>query len=580
MRRAAAVMLAVSALSAPPAAQERVPASPPARPAGSAPDYARVFGLDRVHDMRIEVAGETFRAMQEDLRSVMPGFGFFAARGAGGARGGGAVPDFGVVPDVVGRMTAACSEKAADAACSIEGIDGKCTAFGQGPPMCLPAAPPGGGVAAGRGFGGGAPLALTTRDPAYVPVTVHYEGRTWSHVGMRYKGNSSLMMANVGRGGKLPFRLDFDQYENEFPATRNQRFFGFKKLTFSSNMGDDSQLREAFATEVFRDRGVPAARAAFYRVFVDTGAGPEYWGLFTMIEDPADGAMLDAQFGGRGGNLYKPDGRGADWTVFARDGFAKKTNKKPADFSDVESAIAALHAPQTDARAWRAGLEARFDVDLFLCWLAVNTAMQNWDVYGTFAHNYYVYGDPGQNGRLRWIPWDHNFSLGGFFGLPPGMAAGPPGGLFPGGGGPRGAGGAAPPVPFGLPGPGGPPNFGPAMLPMMFGGNDVLHRQAGPQWPLIGRLLADEVYAARYRQFLQQALRGLFAPDAAARRLRELHALIAPAIVGERGERPTHTTISSRAAFERSIDGPDGLVSFVRARHEAVRTALGAAAAR
>ena len=77
---------------------------------------------------------------------------------------------------------------------------------------------------------------------------------------------------------------------------------------------------------------MPAPRAAFYRVFVDSGAGPQYWGLYTMVEDPSDGAMLDAQFGGQGGNLYKPDGPGADWTKFDAEGFEKKTNDKEADF--------------------------------------------------------------------------------------------------------------------------------------------------------------------------------------------------------------------------------------------------------
>ena len=142
---------------------------------------------------------------------------------------------------------------------------------------------------------------------------------------MRYKGNSSLVMASAGATGRIPFRLHFDRYEDEHPQIENQRFYGFRELTFSSNFSDDSQIREALATEIFGDQGVPAPRAAFYRVMVDVGQGFEYWGLDTMIEDPDDGAMLDAQFGGRGGNLYKPDGPGADWTSFVAEGFEKKT---------------------------------------------------------------------------------------------------------------------------------------------------------------------------------------------------------------------------------------------------------------
>ena len=563
----------------------QAPVTPvPARPAGwqaathgdsAPPDYARLFGTDTVHELRIVIAPDRFRAMQDDLQSLAPsigaGMGLALGAGAAGGRAGGPLGPGGlqeIAAAFAQGIAAACTEKASNASCSVNGIEGRCTELAAGPRLCLPegigkliAGLPAGGAGpdVGLGFGpppapgAGGPLSMTSRDPIYVPVTVQHDGRVWTHVGMRYKGNSSLMFAGIGGSGKIPFRLDFDRYEDEFPETRNQRFYGFQKLTFSSNFGDDSQIRELFATEAFRDRGVPAARAAFYRVFVDTGSGPEYWGLYTMIEDPADGAMFDAQFGGRGGNLYKPDGPGANWTQFAREGFPKKTNERQADFSDVEAAITALHAaPGPGSAAWRAALEARFDADLFLRWLAVSTALQNWDAYGTFAHNYYLYGDPGQKGRLRWIPWDHNFALG----------AGPFG--FGGGGFVPGGGGNAP-APF--------------QLPAMFrgGGDDILHTQRGSQWPLISRLLADEVYAARYREHLARALEGLLAPDASAARMRQLHALITSSVAGDGRERPSHTTISSAGAFEQSIDGPGGLREIVERRHAAIRKALAAA---
>jgi spore coat protein CotH len=387
---------------------------------------------------------------------------------------------------------------------------------------------------------------------------------------MRYKGNSTLMSASMSGTKKTPFRLDFDRYEDERPEIRNQRMYGFSKLTFSSNAHDASLLHEVMATEVFRDRGVPAARAAFYRVFVDTGSGAEYWGLYSMIEDPSDGAMLDAQFGSHSGNLYKPDGPGATWASFDAESFEKKNNKPQADWSDVSAAIAALHAPQHDRRAWRSALEARFDVDLFLRWLAVNTAIDNWDVYGTMAHNYYLYADPAKHSQLRWIPWDNNEAFGRSGG--------------PGRGGPRGGGGRGD---FFVPGPGGPPPDGqrpggpggpgrPGGPGQRFGGpgssDDVLHTRTGDQWPLIRILLDDEVYAERYRQHLRHALGGLFAPDSAAKRMRELHALISRAAIDD----PT----VSREAFEQSVDGPGGMIEFVKRRHELVRAAIDGARAR
>jgi hypothetical protein len=173
--------------------------------------------------------------------------------------------------------------------------------------------------------------------------------------------------------------------------------------------------------------------------------------------------------------------------------------------------------------------------------------IENWDAYGLFPHNYYLYGDPARGGRLRWIPWDHNFS----FGLAPRF--GPP----PGGG----RGGLPPGVPA----------FGGGPIPA-FGGGDVLHRQVTEAWPLIRLLLADEVYAARYRAFLRASLEGLLEPAAFERRARALHAMIASSLVGERS---SHSTINSREAFEQALDGPNGLIARLRARQDAVRAALG-----
>jgi spore coat protein H len=516
-----------------------------------APDYARLFAMNTVHELRITIPPDRFREMQADLKTLGPAGGGLPGLGVPTGRGG--PPDFTALMEA---GLAACSGKAASTACSAGGTEGTCSSMFGGPLMCVPTA------LAGLAQGGA--LNLISRDPMYVPVSVQHDGRTWTKVGMRYKGNSSLMVATVGDNGKIPFRLDFDRYEDESPEIRNQRFYGFQKLTFSSNFSDDSQIREVLASEIFRDRGVPAPRAAFYRVFVDAGNGPEYWGLYSMIEDPADGAMLDAQLGGGSGNLYKPDGPGADWTRFAPEGFSKKTNESRADFSDVQNAVAALHAPATDPQRWRANLEAVFDVDLFLRWLAVNTAIDNWDAYGVMAHNYYLYGDAARGGRLRWIPWDNNMA----FGMGPGgfRVGGPPA-FARLGGPPPGARGGFPP-PAGMPFP-------------MFGGNrDVLHSQVGDRWPLIQRLLADDVYAARYRGFLEHALGGLLASEPLGKRVRELHALIAPSVVGDRGERPTHTTISSREGFERALDAPGGLLAQIQQRREAIRAALAGASAR
>lgn len=372
----------------------------------------------------------------------------------------------------------------------------------------------------GTGGGGPPPGGASDVEPDFVPVTVTYDGTTWHHVGMRYKGNSSLRTAWRQGVLKLPFRLDFDEFEDTYPETLDQRFFGFKKLTFSSGFKDASLMREKVCAELFRAAGVPAARGAFYEIYLDTGdgAGPRYMGLYTAVEDPSN-RFLDSQFTDDSGNLYKPDGPAAAWTTFDPDDFDKKTNEDAADWTDVELAIAALHGSRADAAAWRAELEARVDVDGFLRWLAGNQAMMNWDTYGVMTHNYYVYGDPADGGRLRWIPWDLNECL-----LPATMA------------------------------------------------RTVLLDEVGTSWPLIRYLLDDPVYRARYLELLDEFAAGPFAADAVKARLRAVYDLIHDSAMAEQAP---YTNLTSTAEFERSLtDRADALEPHVDARHAAVENAL------
>jgi spore coat protein H len=377
--------------------------------------------------------------------------------------------------------------------------------------------PPSGG---NPGTGGGHQIS----DPDYFPVTLEYDGDTWEHVGMRYKGNSSLNSSWPSGNHKLPFRLDFDEFEDDYPEIDDQRFWGFKKLTFANNFRDDSFLREKICGDIFREAGVPTAESAFYRIYVDIGDGPTYWGLYTMVEDPSN-TLLDSQFSDDDGNLYKPEGSGADWTTFTEGGFEKKTNEEEADWSDIIAAIEALHANGISEEDWRAGLEATFNVDIFLRWLAIHVMQQNWDAYGRSPHNYYIYGDPSDNGRLTWIPWDLNEAMTDTTS-----------------------------------------NSTPLTIPL-----DTVSDNA----PLIRYLIDDPVYSAQYRDELQAAIDGAYALDPLHQKMERLHTMITPYVVGEEGELEGYGSLHSENDFTQSLrGGPDALIDLSESRHEAVHAYL------
>lgn len=263
----------------------------------------------------------------------------------------------------------------------------------------------------GRASGGG--LSDDDEDPIFVPADVYYNGTQWYRVGIRFKGNSSLQTSWQQGILKLSFKMDFDEFEDDYPQIDNQRFYGFKKFSLKNNFDDKSQLREKVASDVFRKAGVPVSHTAFYQLYLDHGDGPEYFGLYTLVEE-VDGEVIDTQFSSDEGNLYKPEDFGASFIEgsFAEEYFEKKTNEDDADWSDILALFSALHddTASTDPAAWRANLESVFDVDGFLKYLAVNEVIQNWDTYGRMPHNYYLYNDPDTS-KLTWIPWDNNEAL-------------------------------------------------------------------------------------------------------------------------------------------------------------------------
>lgn len=267
----------------------------------------------------------------------------------------------------------------------------------------------------GRNHDGGQRMDLMSSsiNPVYVPADIWFENEQWSNVGIRFKGFSSLQGSWSEGSYKISLKLNFDKFEDEYPEIKNQRFYGFDELDLQNNYNDDSFLRDKVVPSIFRESGVYAPFTAFYRIYVDYGEGPVYFGLYTMVEAVED-TVIETQFDDDSGNVYKPEGDGATFAegTFDIECFYKKTNEDDADWSDVHELYTILNSETrlTNPEQWRAELEAVFNVDEFLRWLATNTAIQNWDTYGVNCRNFYLYTDP-TDGRITWIPWDNNYAL-------------------------------------------------------------------------------------------------------------------------------------------------------------------------
>lgn len=248
----------------------------------------------------------------------------------------------------------------------------------------------------------------------WVPATITFQGREWTHVGVRYKGASSLSPWIMG-DMHLPFKLDFDQFEDDYPEIDNQRFFGFKELSLANNFEDPAGMRDTLVYELLAEAGLPSLRTAPYEIMLDYGEGPVRLGLYTMIE-VIDDTGVTSYFGSDDGNIYEGEGYGVSLAEqdshLLEDSFEKKNNEKKEDWSDIWALYDALNSEKrtSDPAAWRADLERVFDVDGFLEWLGIAAVVGHGDTYSLAYHNFYLYNNP-ETGRLTWFSWDHNLTF-------------------------------------------------------------------------------------------------------------------------------------------------------------------------
>lgn len=501
------------------------------------PDYEVVFPRDRVNQITITIAPEHWEAMQANMAQLLgaPGTG----RQGAAPRDGFAPPEGGqrqIQPLLPGGELPQQRAQRREEVPQLRQQPGseppqeRVQPGGETPQRLMP---PGGealpGGAPGRpGMGGN--LNMTPENPMWVPATIEFEGRTWTNVGVRYKGNSSLRSTWSSGSPKLPLKLDFDEFEDDHPEIKNQRFYGFKQLSMANGFGDPSYLREAATYDLLRESGLVAVQTAHYEVYMDHGDGPVRLGLYVAIE-VIDDTVVRSHFGEDSGNIYEADGSAASLAqgTFDRikNSFLKENNREAADWSDVEALYNLLHSGErtTDPQAWRTKLEAIFDVDSFLKWLAISAAIGHWDTYGQMSHNYYLYNDP-ENGKLTWISWDHNLVLGASPGGAPGGGAAAPGGMMPPGGAMGGRGSVS-----------------------------LDRKSVGANWPLIRYLLDVPDYYAAYIDHLEETVNGPFHPDRMEAKYREMARLVGAQVAQESGQQALETALQGLIQVTRERAG-------------------------
>lgn len=336
-------------------------------------------------------------------------------------------------------------------------------------------------------------------DPIYVSAEVNQSGNVWKKVGFRLKGNASLNSSWRSGIYKLPFKLQFDEFEEEHKEVKNQRFYGFRELSFSPSFGDNTFMKEKLLTSLFRKNGVLACKVANYKVYLDFGQGSKYCGIYQVVE-PVVEHLVQNQVNKNVGNVYKPE---SNFQSFNLALFEKQNNKPLADYNDVKDFVSVLNNPirLTNKEKWKSDLEALLDVKGFLRYLAVNNTVGNWDGYGQITHNYFL---ANIEGKLNWIPYDLNLS----FQMKGGLS--------------RTA------LSFEL-------------------------KEVTSQWPLIRYIIDDPDYYAYYKASVKEFINNHFNPTLMSDYLRKHKAILQPNFVGTEIEKPPYSQLQNAQSFTQSV---------------------------
>lgn len=225
--------------------------------------------------------------------------------------------------------------------------------------------------------------ALLSDPYTWVEGAFVYEGRSYAPIAVRVKGENSFLPISQ----KSSLKLKFDAYVD------GGEFLGMQEITFNNMSNDYSMMHEHVAYWMYRQAGVPAARANHAWLTLNG----EPYGLFANVET-VDRTLIGRWFADPEGTLYEVhdvdfyDGYIEDFTL--EYGEDDRTNLQgTADAMERSGASAFTE------------LADHMDLDSFLAYWAVSAVIGQFDSYpyGYPGDDTHVYDDPS-TGVLHWLP--------------------------------------------------------------------------------------------------------------------------------------------------------------------------------
>jgi hypothetical protein len=244
-------------------------------------------------------------------------------------------------------------------------------------------------------------------DFTYVHGDLEFEGRTFSDVAVRYKGNGTFLESRNSL--KRSIKIDLNKY------VKGQKLVGVTTLNLHNNITDAGMMNEVLSFGLYRDADLPAPRTAYARVYVTVPGrhGRRYFGLYSLVENVDKNFASDRHLN-KDGAIFKPStpdlfaDLGDDWAAYQQT-YDPKTDLTDAQKRRVIDLCRLVSKAGDDEFAARLG--EFIDLDEFARFMAVSVWIGDYDSLLITGQNFYLYLDPKSN-RFRFIPWDKDHTFG------------------------------------------------------------------------------------------------------------------------------------------------------------------------
>lgn len=259
-------------------------------------------------------------------------------------------------------------------------------------------------------------MLLNAQTEQYYVCDVLVNGKKFNNVGIRPKGNSSLLCIVADKtSDRFSLKLEFDHF------VEGQTCFGLDKLVLNNNFVDPTNMKEALIFDMYQ---YVDANAPLYN-YAKVCRNGNYWGVYLALESIDESFML-RNYGTQDGELYKPEPAGMNMDEETDEEFPMSpvgANLEYAtdslyQYGSIWSTEVTRTTDKDRRRVVNAlknikernDIEKYMNVDNILRYMAVHTFAVNEDSLTDYMpHNYYLYEYDGQ---LDILPWDYNMSFG------------------------------------------------------------------------------------------------------------------------------------------------------------------------